>query len=237
MSQAVPQVCSLNQILITEVLFRRVPRSVNLEAEHHALLTLTQQLAEKPQILLKSLVGLAVELCNAGSAGISIPEVTASGDEIFRWVALAGRYANATQAPPRYFSLCGHCLDQRTPQLYAQPERYFTYFESVHPRMVECLVVPLLVGEQALGTIWVVSHEQTRQFDLEDVRVMSSLAKFTAAALNHTQARYAAEMAMMHEQAARQEAEQATRARDEFLQQSRMSFGHHSLTLRWRSNC
>ena len=217
MSQAIPQVSGLNQILITEALFRRVPRPVNLEAEHHALLTLTQQLAEEPQTLLQSLVRLAVKLCDAGSAGISLPEVTANGNEVFRWVALAGMYASATHTPPRFFSLCGHCLDQRTPQLYVRPERYFTYFEQVRPKMVECLVIPLLVGEQALGTIWVVSHDPSRQFDLEDVRVMSSLANFTAAALSHTQARSAAEAAARQEQAARQEAEQANRAKDEFF--------------------
>ena len=217
MSEVVFQADGLDQILNTEALFQRVPRSVNLEAEHHALLTLTQQLAQNPQILLQSLVELAVKLCHADSAGISLPEVSASGDEIFRWAALAGTYAKATNTPPRSFSLCGHCLNQRTPQLYAQPERYFTYFEQIHPRIVECLVIPLLVGEQALGTIWIVSHEPTRQFDLEDVRVMSSLANFTAAALNHTQARHDAEMAMRHEQAAHQAAEQATRARDEFF--------------------
>lgn len=217
MSQAFFQSSSLNQVLITEVLFRRVPRPVNLEAENYALHKLAQQMAETPETLLQNLVAIAVELCQAGSAGISIPEITTDGEEIFRWVALAGAYANATNTPPRYFSLCGTCLDKKTPQLFTHPELYFTYFKQLRPMIVECLVIPLLVGKQALGTIWIASHNQTRQFDLEDLRVMSSLANFTAAALNHSQARYAAEAAVAHEQAALRELERANLAKDDFL--------------------
>jgi hypothetical protein len=36
---------------------------------------------------------------------------------------------------------------------------------------------------EALGTIWIVSHDEDRRFDAEDVRVMESLASCTAAAL------------------------------------------------------
>ena len=35
---------------------------------------------------------------------------------------------------------------------------------------------------RALGTIWVVSHDETKRFDAEDLRVMTSLSKFAAAA-------------------------------------------------------
>ena len=35
---------------------------------------------------------------------------------------------------------------------------------------------------QALGTIWVVSHDETKRFDAEDLRVMTSLSKFASAA-------------------------------------------------------
>jgi signal transduction histidine kinase len=217
MSQSSSQSSSLEQILITEELFRRVPRPVNLGAENHALHKLAQQLAESSQALLQSLVSVAVDLCQAGSAGISIPEVKANGEEIFRWVALAGAYANSTGSVPRRFSLCNTCVERRTPQLYAYPERYFTYFQQLQPPMVECLVIPLLLDTQALGTIWIVSHDETHQFDLEDVRVMSSLAHFTAAALHHAQTRYAAEATMVNERAARREAEQADRLKDEFL--------------------
>ena len=35
---------------------------------------------------------------------------------------------------------------------------------------------------EALGTIWVVSHDETKRFDAEDLRVMTSLSKFASAA-------------------------------------------------------
>ena len=42
--------------------------------------------------------------------------------------------------------------------------------------------MPFHVGNQAVGTIWVVSHDDTKRFDAEDLRVMTNLAKFAAAA-------------------------------------------------------
>lgn len=53
--------------------------------------------------------------------------------------------------------------------------------------------MPLLLEGQALGTIWIVSHDHEHQFDREDVRIMTSLADFTAAALQSSRARQVAE--------------------------------------------
>ena len=38
------------------------------------------------------------------------------------------------------------------------------------------------MSREAVGTIWVVAHDTTRRFDAEDLRVMSSLGTFAAAA-------------------------------------------------------
>ena len=73
-------------------------------------------------------------------------------------------------------------------------DRHFRYFADVSPRIVEALLVPFHVGGKAVGTVWVISHEETRQFDAEDVRVLKILAEFAAAAyqvvssLNHVRA-------------------------------------------------
>lgn len=45
-------------------------------------------------------------------------------------------------------------------------------------------MIPIYVDGQALGTIWIVSHDEDRQFDAEDVRVMVSLAQFAGASLH-----------------------------------------------------
>jgi signal transduction histidine kinase/CheY-like chemotaxis protein len=215
----------LDDILITEELSRRVPRTTDLKEENHALHTLVRQLVEPPQILLKKLVTIITQLCRAETTGVSLLEVAPNGKEIFRWVAVAGMleaYEQRTYLST--FSPCGICLERQAPLLYSYPERYFTYLQQLKPTIIESLVVPLLIANQPLGTIWIMSHNEHRQFDGEDLRLMTSLANFIAAALYSSNARQAAEESARREQAARavseaaqSAAEQANRLKDEFL--------------------
>jgi len=50
------------------------------------------------------------------------------------------------------------------------------------PAAEECLPVPFYVDGKAVGTIWGIMHSDRRQFDSEDERVMSSLARFASVA-------------------------------------------------------
>jgi signal transduction histidine kinase/CheY-like chemotaxis protein len=223
-NEEVKQIC-LDDILITQELSRRIPRTTDLKEENDALHTLVRQLVEQPQILLKKLVKITTQLCRAESAGVSLLEVTPRGEDICRWFALAGMLEAYEQTPTPYTSsYCGICLERQAPLLYSYPERYFTYLQQFKPTIVEILVVPLLIANQPLGTIWIGSHDEHRQFDQEDLRLMKSLANFTAAALYSSNARQAAEESARREQAARavseaaqNAAEQANRLKDEFL--------------------
>ena len=175
---------SLEDIITTEALARRVPRQPDLRAENDAFHGLARQMANRPEGLLQALMQAAVRLCRAGSAGVSLLEPTADGEEVFRWVALAGVYeGHVGGTTPRDFSPCGTCLDRNAPQLYSHPARRFTYLNRVAPPGVEVLVIPFGTERPVLGTIWIVAHDESRQFDGEDVRVMTGLADFTAAAL------------------------------------------------------
>jgi signal transduction histidine kinase len=95
--------------------------------------------------------------------------------------------------------------------------------QEFKPTIVECLVVPLLIANQPLGTIWIVSHNEHRQFDGEDLRLMTSLANFIAAAFYSSKGRQATEESVHNERAARaakeaaRAAEEANRLKDEFL--------------------
>lgn len=193
MNEEVEERC-LDDILITEELCRRVPRTTDLKQENDALHSLIRQLVEQPQTLLKKLVTIITKLCRAETAGVSLLEVTPSGEDICRWVALAGILEAYEQTPTLYTcSSCGICLERQAPLLYSYPERYFTYLQQFKPTIVEILVVPLLIDHQPLGTIWIVSHDEHRQFDEEDLRLLTSLANFTAAALYRSNARQVAE--------------------------------------------
>jgi signal transduction histidine kinase len=66
--------------------------------------------------------------------------------------------------------------------LFSRPERHFKSLAELKPYVEEALVIPLFVGGQAIGTIWVMAHDQSRRFDAEDLRVMANLAHFAVAA-------------------------------------------------------
>ena len=67
--------------------------------------------------------------------------------------------------------------------MFSHPERRLPLFG--HPSaavLEEGLLVPFYVKGEAVGTMWIVSHDTTRHFDAEDLRVMTNLGIFAAAA-------------------------------------------------------
>ncbi|MBH8577283.1 PAS domain S-box protein [Nostocaceae cyanobacterium CENA369] len=216
------EIITVENIVITEELDRRNSRAANLLKENQALQALARQLVNQPQTMLQSLVDKALELCIWGTAGVSLLEVTANGEEIFCAHVLAGvlaEYLGGTT--PRDVSPCGVCLERGTPQLYSYPERYFTYLQAANTPIVEELVLPLIADNHALGTIWIMSHSEQQHFDSEDVRVMTSLADFAAAALllnqRQTQELLAKNAQLEVEAAERQRAEELARESETYL--------------------
>jgi signal transduction histidine kinase len=178
---------TLEDILITQKLNQRPQRAPNFEAENRALLQIAECMTKQPQLLPQLLTDLAVQLCKAGSAGISLL-IEDDGEQFFEWVALSGEYAPYLRGrTPRHFSPCGTTMDRGAPQLFYAPARRFLYLNVAHTPIVEGLVVPFEINGQSIGTIWIVGHDETQHFDGEDVRIMQSLARFTAAAIQMNQ--------------------------------------------------
>ncbi len=141
-------------------------------------------IAEGERAVFRKLASLAIELCGAGSAGVSVAENPGQADAIFRWKALAGVVAPFEGGQtPRNWSPCGACLDRGQATLYSYPERHFTYLQALGVPIVEGLVVPMLGHGKDGSTIWIVSHRESDRFDAEDVRVMTGLGSFAARAL------------------------------------------------------
>jgi PAS domain S-box-containing protein len=208
---------TLKDILMTEELSRRSPHTTKWQAQAEAMQRLIHQMAQDSDSLLQTLVDTALELCTAGTTGVSLLETTPEGAEIFRWNALAGTLANYVGGiTPRNFSPCSVCLDQGAPVLFSHPEHYFTYFQDANTPIVEGLVLPLIADHHVFGTIWILSHDEDRQFDSEDVRVMTSLADFTATALllqqRQTRELLAANAALEAEIVERKQAQEQSRA-------------------------
>lgn len=165
-------------LLVTELLATRPPKPANVAAEAAAFYELATLMLGSPERAIQRFMELALELCDAGSAGLSVLAKAEDGSEIFRWDALAGQFASHVGGTtPRDFSPCGLCLDQAAPVLVSRPARLFTYFEQVEPPIIEGLIVPLYdAGGIPLATIWVVAHDDQHKFDIEHVRVMTQLA-------------------------------------------------------------
>lgn len=175
----------VESILITSELGRRSYRGPNHQAENEALVALVRSLATSPGTVLKELASSAMELCRAGSAGVSIEE--GSGDSaVFRWRAIVGaweKYVGGTL--PRWNSPCATVLEQNRPLLMAHPERAFPFPPGFGPPIVEALLVPFCAevsNGKPVGTVWVLTHHDDRRFDREDLRLLESLATFAAAA-------------------------------------------------------
>jgi len=173
----------LEDVLITRELRSRPHRTPNLENESGALRILARVMANSPRQLPDTLLRLALELCRAGTAGISTGETPPESEPILRWTNVAGVLKeHVGGSTPRNFSPCGVSLDRKSPQLFSHPARHFRYLSKVPVPVVEALVIPLS-GAGPDGTIWIFSHEEGIVFDSEDVRMMTDLADFTSFAL------------------------------------------------------
>ena len=176
----------LRSMLSTAELDRRPSRPPDLAAENQALIALGQALATAPETILQKLADTALVLCRAHSAGLSLLEEP-DQKRRFHWRAIAGEWASHQGGgTPREFGPCGTVLDRNTAMLCSHPERDFPYFGEVTPLLEEALLIPFYVKGEALGTIWVVSHDQNRRFDKEDLRLMTNLGTFAAAAYQTT---------------------------------------------------
>ena len=90
--------------------------------------------------------------------------------------------------------------------------------------LVEGLLVPFHVGGRAVGTVWVVAHDESRQFDCEDQRLLESLATFAATAYQarllaaaQTKTNRELQAEVVERQRAEAALRDADRRKDEFL--------------------
>jgi hypothetical protein len=149
-------------------------------------------MAERPSNLLQLVADLALELCHAGSAGISLLE-TQNGQGVFRWEAVAGLFSlhrNKTM-PQKCESLRhDHRAELQPTDVYAGPP-----FSSLrpYPFVSEALLIPFYLDKTSVGTVWIVSHKLERKFDREDERIVKVLANFASAGWQLWKARASAE--------------------------------------------
>jgi PAS domain S-box-containing protein len=172
----------LGSVDITAELSSRNSRHPDHAAENRAFAALMEELANPAGNVLQELAAAALRLCGAHSAGISILEEEC-GRKVFRWRAVAGQWSGFLGGTmPREISPCGTVLDQNREMLLSRPERHFPIPPEVSPPIAEVLLVPFRLAGRPVGTLWVIAHDKSRQFDGEDQRLMNSLARFASLA-------------------------------------------------------
>src|SRR5262245_16541532 len=181
----------VEDVIITAELSRRTLRDRDLAAEHLAVTELMEVVASAAggsagDRVIQHLVQTTHELCGADSAGLSMLEM--DGDRpIFRWRAIAGRWAHFTGGSIDFDrSCCGIVVQRNAPVLVAQPHRHFGSVPG-HDLIAEMLIIPFHFEDRPVGTLWVVSNDQRgRRFDAEDLRLLTSLARFASIAYRLT---------------------------------------------------
>lgn len=175
----------LSDILITNQLKLRPKRLADISLELATLRDINQQIGQRSTELLARLSGAAASICQAGSAGISIIR-TLSSQETFCWDTVSGMASDLIGGTaPRHDSPCGISVKHKEPQLFLHPQRYFGWMQAFSLPVVELLVVPIYRSNtKPLGTIWILSHDESRRFDREDVRILRELAGFVPTAMD-----------------------------------------------------
>jgi PAS domain S-box-containing protein len=163
---------------------RRSRHSTDLAAENHAMTALAEAMTASPEIVLQKVADTAMAPCGAHSAGVCLVE----GRRTYRWHAIVGQWAPYLGKSTPHFSPCGMVVHYDAPLLFSHPERDFPCLDDVTPPMDEGLSIPFYANGVAVGTMWVMAHDETRRFDAEHLRTMTSLGAFAAAAYQSLQA-------------------------------------------------
>lgn len=181
----------LEDVIITPELSRRTLRDRDLAAEHFAVTELMEDIASAAggtasERVIQRLVETTHHLCGADAAGLSMLEM--DGDrEVFRWRAIAGRWAHFTGGTIDCGrSCCGLVVQRNAPVLVSQPNRHFGLIPG-HDPIEEMLIIPFHFEDRPVGTLWVVLLDKRgRRFDAEDLRLLTSLARFASIAYRLT---------------------------------------------------
>jgi len=164
------------------LLASRPGRAPDHRKESSALLRLADEMAERPQTVLQALCEVLIEVCQAGSAGVSLFESEDPASD-FWWPAIAGAWAPFVGGGmPRAQSPCGVVVERDAVLIYHDVATLFPAAAGATPLIQELMLAPFHRDGKPVGTIWVISHDLDRAFDDEDRRMLTSLARFASAA-------------------------------------------------------
>jgi hypothetical protein len=161
----------------------RKVRPQNLEMQVIGMQRLVRALLDTNKSILQELVNLAVELCGADSAALSVEQPNAPDSGCYRWIATAGACTPFHNADlPRYPSACGVSLERGGPQQFRFHQRFYDIIGIEAPLVTDGIVLPWHMDD-IRGTLFIMAHTREQAFDLGDCQRMELLADFASLAI------------------------------------------------------
>jgi hypothetical protein len=118
--------------------------SPNLRLEATAWRQLAGALAAEPSTALYCALDMALTLCHAGTAGLSLLKTDTANGTTVRWEAVHGALAHYEGLDtPIGSSPCGLCLDADATILVSRPAKAFAWLADTQPSILEELIAPL----------------------------------------------------------------------------------------------
>ena len=147
----------------------------------------TKLLADEPGRVLLALVEAARDMCLADSAGVTLERRAEDGTTVFYLAAIAGAYGPFTESVlPQALLPCEFEPGRQGPQRLRVSQQFFAERGMDAPQVTDGILVPWDSGGQR-ATLWVLAHERTPAFHLEDYRLMGVLADFASHAYGNLQ--------------------------------------------------
>lgn len=175
----------VDDVIITSEFQRRKTKALHPALELAALKHLTNFLTAEPMIVLNELATVLVQVCDAGSAGITLEE-RRHATETLQCVGAAGLLSSEKlEWVPRH-SPSGMVIDTQKVEIFRRPERFFLTLRKELLPLEELLVVPWQLSSGRKGAIWVALHDRDRHLNPEDLRLVSILADFARQALQRS---------------------------------------------------
>jgi two-component sensor histidine kinase len=165
-------------LVTTRAQLPRGTRRANLRAQIDGTRELSAIILIDPAAAIPKILASAAALCSAGSAGVSMLIRDQADVAFIRWEHVSGQLHEAAGfASPRSENPCGLCFESGGTVVVHQPERAFPSLKTIHPAIVEQLIVPLRDhAYRSFGTLWVAAHEIGARLSFEDARIVESLA-------------------------------------------------------------
>jgi hypothetical protein len=182
-SESVPR--SVEDVIITSEFQRRKPHPQSPALELAALRHLTNYLSSSPVVVLKEFSKILVQVCGAGSAGVTLEERRHTVDTL-ECVGATGQLASEQLHRTSRHSPCGAVIEAWQVELFRRPERFYSSMRTQNTRIEELLVVPWQLTSGRRGAIWVAQHEHHKHFNQEHLRLVTALSDFTRHALHRS---------------------------------------------------